>query len=207
MDEPKSSALAWSWAFLVRMLSGIREPFGLDVRRSAFLPVEAWRRLAREIRYLERLARRLILIKAYALDLGPSGLRSPSLKSSSAASKRPSGLGFRLFEALSPIPGAAEAIASAPPAIEAGPLLRDGSRLLQRISALEAMVEHPERCERRLARWRRNKRGRRTMAIRLWPMPERRRATVCLYASTLVHAHDMAVAAMNTHPPWKLRPL
>ncbi|MEL6753489.1 MAG: hypothetical protein AAFO57_05640, partial [Pseudomonadota bacterium] len=61
MDEPKSSALAWSWAFLVRMLSGIREPFGLEGRRSAFLPVEAWRRLAREIRYLERLARRLIL--------------------------------------------------------------------------------------------------------------------------------------------------
>jgi len=198
--QPPPPALAWSWSFLARILAGLRPMLGWEQTASQFLPVSTWRSLASQLRYLERLARRLLVVEAYALDVALPTHRGPARGSRPAGTRAAPGPCFRLredqrfrFE-----PDSRHAGAETP---DQGPgqSLRVASALAARLEALEALLQKRFAVARRMARLRRRKGGR---FLRLWGMPERRRATSCLYASTLVHAHDLALDQMNRYPPW-----
>jgi len=173
---------------------------GWEKAVSQFLPVSTWRSLASQLRYLERLARRLLVVEAYALDVALPTPRRPAQRTRPVRAIATPAPCFRLredqrfrFE-----PDSRHAGAETPDEMR-GPGVRIASALAARLEALEALLQKRFAVARRMARLRRRKGGR---FLRLWGMPERRRATSCLYASTLVHAHDLALDQMNRYPPW-----
>jgi len=198
--QPPPPALAWSWSFLARILAGLRPILGWEKVVSQFLPVSTWRSLASQLRYLERLARRLLVVEAFALDVALPTRRGPARGTRPAGTRAAPGPCFRLREdqRFRFGPDTPHAQADTPDEMQ-GPGVRIASALAARLEALEALLQNRFAAARRMARLRRRKGGR---FLRLWGMAERRRATSCLYASTLVHAHDMALDQMNRHPPW-----
>ncbi|MEM1149338.1 MAG: hypothetical protein AAGI03_02110 [Pseudomonadota bacterium] len=206
MDSATASAFDWSFDFLARTLAGLVESLGFDKQVPELMSRAAWRKALREVRCLEALARRLILVLSGDVVLGEtvgSGSPKSAPRRKSEQPEKRHAPGIRLLER-SPDPwllafGPAESTSTSPsperpppsPAVYA-------SGLAARLNALKALVDNPHSAARRVALLRRRggPKGR-SVLISLIRYPGRGRVPADLLEDTIWLAHQMAVAELN----------
>jgi hypothetical protein len=157
MTAHTAAAANWSWELIARALAGLTALFGTQM--PGWISRAAWRRACRELRVMEALARRLILVMSAQCEPGLTAPRHTAGKR--AARVAGMGAGFALFD---PLPTGAEA-----PLIKATPLPEDFATptcgLARRMAALAAVMAAPEAAAMRMARWLARPVGARTTPI------------------------------------------
>ncbi|MEO0785902.1 MAG: hypothetical protein AAFY10_09395 [Pseudomonadota bacterium] len=213
MDQATSDALHWSWDFLARTLSVLVMSLGFDTFVPDLIARRARNIAFREVRCLEALARRLLLVESGHLkgELGmvteapPSETRKARLRRRGKVNAP----GFGLFEPL-PDPYAefrTRGDQNLPFKATLSPCdLAQSKGLARRIAALQSLLQDPAKAARRLAHWRARPKVRRAVSIRMGRPPGNGcNPTEDLMASTLWHAHQLAMAELNRGPPGRRR--
>jgi len=213
MNDRDAESLRWSWDYVARGLAGLLALLGWAGFAPSHMLRGAWRMANREMRYLEGMARRLLVAEAGALQplpaRAPSGPRKPDARPPRPRAPR-APRGFALIE---PVP---EAIfncwfddedppapkdpwpcsAGAHPAVPA-------HALAARISALKSLLDAPEKAARRVARMLARHASPLCLARR---RPVERGGTLDLKRSAFFEAERLALDVINrpffaTGPP------
>ncbi|MEO0816055.1 MAG: hypothetical protein AAFX86_01990 [Pseudomonadota bacterium] len=217
MDAATTDAFNWSLDFLARTLAGILATLGFDRAVPSLIPRSVWVRALRDLRDMEALARRLIVVLSGSVTL--DGMVNRNARPSAATpetSRRGSvnAPGFSLVETeLDPfaLAGCPAMGADTPRQLpDRTPLsgMVYAAPLIAQLDALKAAIENPEPIARRLAR-RRQRSGPSEPGVMIALvkfLKRRRNPTSDLMESTLWHAHQMAVAELNRACPWHAPP-
>jgi len=167
MNDRDAESLRWSWDYVARGLAGLLALLGWAGFAPSHMLRGAWRMANREMRYLEGMARRLVLAEAGALaGLSPPAplSRRPARKDRAARPRGEYPRGFCLaapFRAADhpcwPGPGRPGAGQDAPAPMAPGvgaepPPVVTARGLAARIEALEGLIAAPEKAARRMVR-------------------------------------------------------
>ncbi|MEM9844996.1 MAG: hypothetical protein AAF965_09375 [Pseudomonadota bacterium] len=159
--------MAWNWDYVARGLAGLLALLGWSVYAPSHMARAAWTSANREMRYLEAMARRLLIARAETLVLPPVRPRTrtpaPATPAATVATDdapcpaRPRGFRFieptmeahfrGWFDGDDPPPPAAPRAPYGP-----GAPVVPAHALAARISALKSTLEAPETATRRMAR-------------------------------------------------------
>lgn len=184
-----TAAANWSWELIARALAGLGALFGDEL--PDWIGRAAWRRACRQLRAMEALARRLILVMSSQCEPGqPAPHRAAGKRAVRAAGAC---AGFALFD---PLPTGTQA-----PGIMAAPLPEEFATptrgLARRMAALAAVMADPGAAARRMARWLARPVGARTTPICLTrpqaPLAEPLSDALALF-------HRLAVERLNAPP-------
>ncbi|MEL6568249.1 MAG: hypothetical protein AAFQ22_07510 [Pseudomonadota bacterium] len=160
MDVRDAESLAWSWAYVGRGLEGLMALLGWAGCVPTHLLRGAWRAANARMRFLEAMARRLLVAEA--------GKLSPETRPASAPARpdRARGAHARGFRLMDPaaaahfpgwLEGAASPVATLPATVfgavggEPTPVV-PAQALAARIGALKSLIEAPDAAARRMAR-------------------------------------------------------